>query len=311
MIVGGVVTRAVSIVGGSVSGIGGIRDVVIERDVRTASDLVFDVSVGGPDDGPLVLLLHGFGVSRFLWNAQVSALGDAGFFAVAPNQRGYSAGARPVPAVHANYRMDLLISDALDVVAALGYAERRFHLVGHDWGGSLAWSIADRYPERLGSLTILSRPHPAAFNRALEQDPEQKERSGHHRWFLEPDAVAKILADDARWLRTRLTANGVPDAKIEAHLSVIGNPQAMEAALAWYRARGTHHAPVGPIKVPTLYIWGDADDTVGRMAAEGTGEFIAAPYQFAPLEGVGHFAADQAPDRVTALLLKHLARHPL
>ena len=73
----------------------------------------------------------------------------------------------------------------------------------------------------------------------------------------------------------------------------------------------THHAPVGPIKVPTLYIWGDADDTVGRMAAEGTGEFIAAPYQFAPLEGVGHFAADQAPERVTALLLQHLARHPL
>ena len=122
--------------------------------------------------------------------------------------------------------------------------------------------------------------------------------------------MPKILADDVQWLRTRLTANGVPEAKIEAHLSVIGNPQAMEAALAWYRVRGTHHEPVGLIKVPTLYIWGDTDDTVGRMAAEGTGEFIAAPYQFAPLEGVGHFAADQAPERVTALLLQHLARHP-
>lgn len=304
-------TRAVSIVGGNLGGVDGVSDVIADRHVKSASDLVFDVSVSRPDDGPLVLLLHGFGVSRFLWNAQVSALGDAGFFVVAPNQRGYSAGARPDPANFANYRMELLIGDALNLVAALGRGEQRFHLVGHDWGGSLAWAIADRYPERLGSLTILSRPHPAAFNRALEQDPGQKERSGHHRWFLEPDAVSKILADDVQWLRTRLTANGVPEAKIEAHLSVIGNPQAMEAALAWYRVRGTHHEPVGLIKVPTLYIWGDTDDTVGRMAAEGTGEFIAAPYQFAPLEGVGHFAADQAPERVTALLLQHLARHPL
>lgn len=282
-----------------------------DRLVKTAPDLVFDASVSGADNAPLVLLLHGFGVSRFFWSSQVSALGRAGFFAVAPNQRGYSAGARPDPAELANYRMNLLIADALDVVAALGHGEKRFHLAGHDWGGSLAWAIADRYPERLASLTILSRPHPASFNRALEQDPRQKERSGHHRWFLEPDAVPKILADDVRWLRTRLAANGVPDTAIEQHLSVIGNPQAMEAALAWYRARGTHHAPVGPTKVPTLYIWGDADDSVGRMAAEGTGEFIAAPYQFAPLEGVGHFAANQVPDRISALLLQHLARYPL
>ena len=81
-------------------------------------------------------------------------------------------------------------------------------------------------------------------------------------------------------------------AAIEAHLSVIGNPQAMEAALAWYRARGVRHAPVGPTRVPTLFIWGDQDDTVGRAAAEGTAEFIAAPYQFAALPGVGHYAAD-------------------
>jgi pimeloyl-ACP methyl ester carboxylesterase len=108
-----------------------------------------------------------------------------------------------------------------------------------------------------------------------------------------------------------LTANGVPPAAIEAHLSVIGNPPAIEAALAWYRARGVRHQPLGPIKVPTVYIWGDADDTVGRVAAEGTGEFIAAPYQFEILPGVGHYAADQVPDRVNALLLEHLARYPV
>ena len=281
------------------------------RRVATAPGMTFDVSTGGSGVEPLVLMLHGFGVSRFSWNAQVSALAAAGYLAAAPNQRGYSGDARPDPTDYANYRIDLLIGDALDIVSALGHGERRFHIVGHDWGASLAWEIADRYPERLGSLTILSRPHPLSFTRALKLDGDQARRSQHHSRFLDLGAGPDILADDVKWLRTRLSANGVPAAAIEAHLSVIGNAAAMEAALAWYRARGVRHAPVGPTKVPTLYIWGDADDTVGRMAAEGTGEFIAAPYRFEALPGIGHFVADQAPDQVNALLLEHLARHPI
>jgi pimeloyl-ACP methyl ester carboxylesterase len=85
----------------------------------------------------------------------------------------------------------------------------------------------------------------------------------------------------------------------------------MEAAIAWYRARGAIRSPLGPIRVPTLYIWGDADDTVGPAAAEGTADFIAAPYRFEILSNVGHFAAEQAPDRVNDLLLSHLAAHPV
>ena len=79
----------------------------------------------------------------------------------------------------------------------------------------------------------------------------------------------------------------------DRHLGVLGNKPAMEAALAWYRARGAIRSPLGPIRVPTLFIWGDADDTVGRTAAEGTEDFVAAPYRFEVLPGVGHFAADQ------------------
>jgi pimeloyl-ACP methyl ester carboxylesterase len=282
------------------------------RRIQAAPGMVFDASISGADSAPLVLMLHGFGVSRYLWNAQVLALARAGFLAVAPNQRGYAVDARPDPSDHGSYRVDLLIRDVFDIVAALHHADRRFHLVGHDWGASLAWQIADQHPERLGSLTILSRPHPLSFNRALNlPDGEQARRSRHHTTFLDPSAGANILADDAKWLRTRLAANGVPPAAIEAHLSVIGNPAAMEAALAWYRARGVRHQPLGPISVPTLYVWGDADDTVGRVAAEGTGEFIAAPYRFEILPGVGHYAADQVPDRVNGLLLEHLARHPV
>ena len=239
------------------------------------------------------------------------ALAAAGYFAVAPNQRGYAIGARPDPANFDNYRIDKLVGDALDIAKAAGHGDRRFHLVGHDWGGSLAWLIAYRHPERLASLTILSRPHPMAFANALAMpDGDQKRRSGHHTAFLDPEAGPRVLANDAEWIRTRHAKAGVPQKAIEAHLSVIGNPQAMEAALAWYRARGERQN-LGPIRVPTLYLWGDADDTVGRAAAEGTAEFISAPYQFEILPGVGHYAADQVPDRVNELLLDHLARHPL
>jgi pimeloyl-ACP methyl ester carboxylesterase len=239
-------------------------------------------------------MLHGFCVSRHYWDAQAVALAEAGYFAAAPNQRGYAPGARPDPADRANYTIDALIDDAMAIVAGLGHGERRIHLAGHDWGGSLSWEIADRWPERLGSLTMLSRPHPLAFNRALREDPEQPARSAHHKWLLDPSAEDKVLADDAHWVRERLRRNGVPEAAIEKHVSVIGNRPAMAAAIGWYRARGTRHVSVGPTRVPTLLIWGDADDTVGRIAAEGTAEFIAAPYTFAPLAGVGHYAADQA-----------------
>jgi pimeloyl-ACP methyl ester carboxylesterase len=279
--------------------------------IAIGPDLVFDAITAGAPGNPLVLLLHGFAESMHCWQAQVTALGDMGYRAIAPSQRGYSPGARPDSREFSHYLMDRLMDDAMAIVAASGYAEARFHLAGHDWGGSIAWGLADRYHERIASLTILSRPHPNAFNHALATDDQQAQRSKHHKAFLEPDAADVVLADNARWLRDRLTANGVPADAIERHLAVLGNKEAMEAALAWYRARGAIRGPLGPIRVPTLYIWGDADDTVGRTAAEGTVDFIAAPYRFEVLPGVGHFAADQAPERVCELMLEHLAVHPL
>jgi pimeloyl-ACP methyl ester carboxylesterase len=273
--------------------------------------LTFDAVVAGEASAPLVLLLHGFAESMHCWNAQVDALAAAGYRAVAPSQRGYSPGARPDPGEAANYHIERLMDDAMAIVAASGHGQRRFHLAGHDWGGSIAWALADRFPQRIASLTVLSRPHPNAFNRALlTTDADQAQRSRHHTAFLEPNAADVVLADDSKWLRERLAANGVPAAAIAQHVGVLGNKDAMEAALAWYRARGAIRSPLGPIRVPTLYIWGDADDTVGRIAAEGTVDFVAAPYCFEVLPGVGHFAADQAPQRVSELMLRHLAAYP-
>ena len=276
--------------------------------IKTRSGLSFTADVAGPAGGVLVLLLHGFPESRHSWRAALPELAKASYRAVAPDQRGYSPGARPDPANLDNYLFDKLVADAIDIADASGAAGKRFHLVGHDWGGQVSWGVANSHPERLASLTSLSRPHPLSFRRALQEDPDQKHRSRHHGKFLEPETADKLLADNAKAMREGLFGQSAESVK--QHLSILGTRPALESALAWYRANKGLSGDFGPIKVPTLYIWGDADATVGRVAAEGTGEFVSAAYALEVLPGVGHFVMDQAASRSTELLLAHLKRHP-
>src|ERR1700761_6711980 len=152
--------------------------------ITTAPSLTFDALVAGEQGAPLVLLLHGFAESMHCWRAQAASLADMGYRALAPSQRGYSPLARHDPSDHPSYHIDRLMDDAMAIVAASGYADRRFHVAGQDRGGSIAWALADRYPQRVASLTILSRPPPNAFNRGLAMpDAAQAQRSKHHRWF--------------------------------------------------------------------------------------------------------------------------------
>jgi pimeloyl-ACP methyl ester carboxylesterase len=173
----------------------------------------------------------------------------------------------------------------------------------------VAWVVADRHPERIASLTVLSRPHPSAFRRALEADADdQRHRSRHHRSFHDPATARLLLEDGARRLRRNLTGGGVPDPAVDEYLSVLADPAALEAALAWYRAAGSLDAvTVGPIAVPTVYLWGDADAAVGHSAARWTAEYVAGDYRFVVLPGVGHFITDQVPEIVTAHVLEQLA----
>jgi pimeloyl-ACP methyl ester carboxylesterase len=267
---------------------------------------VFTVDRAGPRAGPPALFLHGFPQSRHAWRAQVEALSAAGFRCVAPDQRGYSAGARP--SEPEAYGVPNLVGDALGLMDAIG--AQQFHLIGHDWGGQLAWLIAGLYaPERVLSLAVLSRPHPAAFARAMRDDAAQATRSAHHRAFQDADAAARLRADGLARLRRSLIAQGVPARTASAYLRILGQPGALEAAIAWYKMAGsTSPSPdaAAPVRQRTLYVWGDADATVGRMAAEGTAAHVAGPYRFEVIEGGGHFLTDQVPDRMSRLLLEHL-----
>ncbi|HEY1708232.1 MAG TPA: alpha/beta hydrolase [Rhizomicrobium sp.] len=267
-------------------------------------DLHFTVDVAGPKDGAPVLLLHGFPETRHMWRHQRDALGAVGFRAVVPDQRGYSRGARP--GEESAYATDRLVGDALAIMDALGHA--KFHLVGHDWGGQLSWLIAAAHPGRLHSLSILSRPHPAAFARAMKEDAAQSTRSGHHRAFREADAVARMRAAKLKPLREALINQGVPPGDADIYVTQLLEDGAIEGAMNWYRASGIGAAETPKIATPTLYVWGTNDATVGRRAAELTAEYVTGPYRFVEIEGAGHFVVDQEPERVTGLLLEHIRR---
>jgi pimeloyl-ACP methyl ester carboxylesterase len=268
----------------------------------TIEEFHFTVDTAGPAAGPPVLLLHGFPETRHMWRHQLRALAAAGFRAVAPDQRGYSAGARPRE-VEA-YAGDRLTSDALALMDACG--AQRFHLVGHDWGGQLAWLIAAGNPDRVATLTMLSRPHPAAFARALAEDPEQANRSRHHEAFREAEAVGRLRQENFRMLRAGMEREGVAPENLDAYFQTLGEPGAMEAAVNWYRANDIALAAIPAVSVPTLYIWGTADGSVGRRAAELTEQLVSAPYRFIEIEGGGHFIVDQFPERIAQLLIEQL-----
>lgn len=283
------------------------------RKINTKDGLTFDAWVEGPEAGEIVLLLHGFPQSRHTWREQVPALAAAGYRAIAPDQRGYSPGARPDPKNLDDYSYSNLVRDGLNIVEACGGGEKRFHLVGHDWGGQVSWGLGAWFgAQRLASLTILSRPHPSAFARALQAaDGDQKHRSRHHRAFFNPDTATLMTEDGARRLRRTLSEAGVPADAVELYVSVLGTPEAMEAALAWYRAQKDLRIDLqNPVTVPTLYVWGDADNSVSRLAAEGTAACVEGPYRFVVLPGIGHFSTDQVPGRINELLLEHIRANP-
>jgi pimeloyl-ACP methyl ester carboxylesterase len=267
--------------------------------------LTFDAFADGPEDAELVLLLHGFPQTSASWRDQVTALAAAGYRAVAPDQRGYSPRARPTEL--AAYAMPELVGDVIGFADALGAA--RFHLVGHDWGGAVAWHVAARHPDRLHTLAVVSTPHPAALRRAYSGDlgGDQAERSGYMAFFRQPDSQDRMLENDAAVFRLLFAGSGMPEGRERPYLEALGTPQALGAALNWYRAASVADAEgLGPITTPTLYVWSTEDVALGTEAAEATAQCVEGPYHFAVIEGVSHWIAEQAPDRLNQLLLDHI-----
>lgn len=266
----------------------------------------FDARAAGPEDGELVMLLHGFPQTSYEWRAQLLALGEAGYRAVAPDQRGYSPGARP-PEID-DYESDLLVGDVLAMADELG--ADAFHLVGHDWGAAVAWTVAAQYPERITTLSTFSIPHPDAFDAQLADMMScQYAASAYFDFFVSPGAEAMLLANDAMALRD--VYEGLEPDAIEEYLGQLGSEAALGAALNWYRAnienRRFTTGPFGSVTVPTMYVWSDGDAAVCQEGADTTGDFVSGPYRYEVISGIGHWIPELAADTVSELLLEHLA----
>ena len=275
-----------------------------ERLEIPVGEFVFDARAAGPADGELVLLLHGFPQSSWEWRSQLQALGDAGYRVVAPDQRGYSRRARPEGVE--NYEVHHLVADVLAIADWLG--GHRFHLVGHDWGAAVAWAVGGLHQERLRTLNILSVPHPKAFAAALTGSKDQQDRSSYIAVFRQEGKAEELLSeDDFMRLRVMLTGAGSPE-DADEYVRVLKESGALTAALNWYRAmKPGLVGDIGPIAVPTMFVWSTNDPALGREGAEATGQYIEGPYRFEILEGISHWIPEQAADELNRLLLEHIS----
>ena len=268
-------------------------------------ELVFDVRDAGPKSGEAVVLLHGFPETGASWDGVVPALVAGGYRTLAPDQRGYSPGARP--SGRRAYRSEELVADVLALADAAGV--HRFHLVGHDWGAGVAWTTAALHADRVQSLTAVSVPHPQAFRRAMTRS-SQGMRSWYMAGFQVPGVPERaMLARNAALLRRVLKRSGLRPEFADRSVERLQEPGALTAALSWYRALLPRPVVVGDVDVPTLFVWSTGDTFVTPTAAYGCGRNVCGPYRFEVLEGVSHWVPEEAPDRLAAMVLAHLDAH--
>lgn len=280
---------------------------VIRRMQIHVGDLVFDARVAGPDDGETVFLLHGFPETSYEWRRQLTALGRQGFRAIAPDQRGYSAGARPADV--SAYAVTNLVADVVGMADAVG--ADRFHVVGHDWGSAVAWAVAGIASKRVISLLAISVPHPDAFAEVLADKTScQYSASSYFDFFTTPGATDFFVSNDYQGLRG--TYAGVAPEDVDVYVAELGR-DSIDAGLNWYRANVANRnltAPkLGPIVVPTVFVWSDGDTFLCRDGADLTAKFVTADYRLEVIPGVNHWVADNAPDALNAILLPHLDKY--
>jgi len=271
----------------------------------------------GPADGPLVLLLHGFPELSESWREVLPVLAHAGFHAVAPDLRGYGGTDRP----RHGYDLDTLAEDIRQLAHHL-QPGRPAHVVGHDWGGAIAYHLAALRPEAVDRLAVVNAPHPSVMARQLWH-PAQLTRSWYMFYFQLPVLPErKISANGGAvipWVirRNLVNKDRVPMERLQAYARNLSHPEAARAALAYYRAsirgamtpRGLRRLLRGypRIRAPFRLIWAEEDAALRRELTYGMEPYFEQPVDIRYLPGVGHFAPLEAPEQVAALLLEHLS----
>lgn len=277
-------------------------------------DVLLHVEASGPEDGTAALFLHGWPDLWLTFAEQMTALAERGYRVVAPDQRGYGLSSKP--ATVADYEMHLLVRDVVLLIERRGLAP--VHLVGHDWGGAVAWTVAVARPDLVRSLTVVNCPHPQVFARALTRMPSQLLRSWYMAVFQIPGLAEAVLGARSGAVLAAMLRHGahLSDTDIAKHRAVWRHPGAIQRPVFWYRAmfrtlvasiRAGLDQPDVRVDVPTQIIWGRRDGAFSTRLVEAS----AALCDRSELHWLdaGHWPHREHPDEVTALLDTWFARH--
>ena len=290
--------------------------------VTLPNGITLDVWDSGPKDAPALIFLHGFPENHRTWRHQIAHLNNR-FRCIAPDQRGYGNSSAPEGAEH--YEVAALIGDIFALAKTLGV--ERFTIVGHDWGGALAWGVA-AFGQAMGVVDraiIANAPHPAVFQRLLFENEAQRAASQYMRTFRDPAHDALIATSGlAGLLASALTWDSRPNydpAEIALLLEQWKRPANAFAMLNWYRASGIKvppmDEPIGlpkdytdppfpPLTIPTLVVWGMGDEALLPANLDGLGDWVE-DLTVEQVPGAGHFIPWEAPDAVNAAMDGFLA----
>ncbi len=260
-------------------------------------------ALAGQEDGPPVILLHGFPDAWFGWKRQIGPLAAAGFRVIAPDQRGYNLSDKPQSI--AAYRMETLVADILGLADALGL--ERFHLAGHDFGAMVSWNLAITHPQRLKRLAIANVPHPAVMQHFLRTHPKQMLKSWYAFFFQIPELPERLMRlGDWRTLINALPASLSTEER-QRYREAWAQPGAMTAMINWYRAflrYATAPAPTEKIHVPTLILWGKGDRYLSHEMAPLSAEQCT-DARLVIFHDATHWVLHDKAQAVNRLLIEH------
>ncbi|HEY7339921.1 MAG TPA: alpha/beta hydrolase [Ktedonobacterales bacterium] len=265
----------------------------------TANGLRFNLVDEGA--GTPVVLLHGFPDTSYLWRNQIAALVDAGYRAIAPDLRGRGRSERPESVE--DYRLTNIVADVAAIMDALGV--ERAHVIGHDWGAATAWLFATLKPQRVGRLIVASVGHPSTRGKP---SLEELQKGWYRLLFLFPGIETALQQDDWYLMRTMLQGGG----DLERYFADLSEPNALTAALNWYRANvaperlNAPPAQLPPIQAPTMGVFSTGDLYLTEDAMVRSAEFVKGPWRYERIEGVSHWIPSDAPEQFNQLMLDFL-----
>ena len=270
-------------------------------DVKT-NDFTFTCRVGGMDnDKGTIFLLHGFPETSRMWSEFIKVLENEGYRIIAPDQRGYSKGARPSKI--SDYKIDKLSQDIIDI--ANEFNIKKFHLVGHDWGSAVGWYITSNFSDRIITWSALSVPHLDAFVYSMRNDSVQIKKSEYINYFNKP-ILPEIYFKIFSYKNLKNIWSKSLESEIISYLEIFKQRRALKSALNWYRANfKDDESIIGDIFTPTLIIYGMNDMAIDVKSVDESVKYLKGRYKIEKLDS-GHWLIQESFEEVSRSIIEHI-----